>query len=280
VHSDVLTLDEHRSRPLHREFARRIEQLSAANLTVLDWGCGRGSDVAHLRQRGINAYGAEICSETIERGARLFEQLALDHRALVKHIRADNTTDYPSAFFDVLISKEVLEHIEDLSSAAREMCRVLKPGGIAIHLYPAHHCVLEEHLSMPFVHWLPKGTARRHLIGLFTLLGLEPRWRELSALSAREKADRYFSFSVNQTFYRSPGQVMETFERAGFRGRFASHEHDRVVRAGLHKVMPRAVLGWLLTNFVACVFVARKLTVQAPARWTVPVHPIDRDRTV
>ena len=60
MHADELTIVEHLTHPLHREFAKRIEQLRTPDLTVLDWGCGRGSDVAHLRKTGISAYGAEI----------------------------------------------------------------------------------------------------------------------------------------------------------------------------------------------------------------------------
>ena len=128
MHSDVLTVDEHLSQPVHREFTKRLEQITDRDFTVLDWGSGRGSDVIHLRKKGINAYGAEISTETIDRGKHLFDELALDHASLVKVIRPDNSTDYPSSFFNALISYQVLEHVEDLASAAREMYRIMKPG--------------------------------------------------------------------------------------------------------------------------------------------------------
>jgi hypothetical protein len=77
-------------------------------------------------------------------------------------------------------------------------------------------------------------------------------------MSAREKAARYFEYSVNCTFYRKPQEMMDTFDRAGFRSAFESHKHDRIVRSGLNKIMPEALLNWLLINFFGCVLVVRK----------------------
>jgi ubiquinone/menaquinone biosynthesis C-methylase UbiE len=160
----------------------------------------------------------------------------------------------------------VLEHVADLESAAREMYRITKPGGMTIHLYPAHHRLVEGHLHMPLVHWLPKSGTRRQMIRLYTLLGVEPHWKELSSMPVREKADRYFDYSINKTFYRAPREVRRIFDDVGFESTFESHKHDRVVRAGLHKVVPKPLLGWLLNSFSGCVLVARKPALQSEAR--------------
>lgn len=264
MHADVLTIDEHLKHPVHKEFTKRLEQIKYPGFTVLDWGCGRGSDVIHLIRKGMAAYGAEISPETIERGKPLFDAFGLDHAALLKPIQPENSTSYPSSFFDAVISYQVLEHVEDLDSAAREMYRIMKPGGVSIHLYPAHHRLVEGHLRMPLVHWLPKSGTRRRMIRLYTLLGVEPHWKELSSMRASEKAERYFLYSVNKTFYRPPRKVRQIFDDVGFESSFESHKHERVVRAGLHKIVPRPLLAWLLTNFGGCVFVARKPSVQEP----------------
>jgi SAM-dependent methyltransferase len=258
MHSDQLTIDEHNAHPVHREFMKRIDYLRKPDLKVLDWGCGRGSDVLHLRRKGINAYGAEISEETIKRGKSLFEEFGLDQSVIVKVIRTNNKTDFPNSFFDVLISYYVLEHVEDLYSAVLEMFRIMKPGGIGIHLYPAHLHFVEDHLSMPFVHWLPKDHRRHNAIKLFTSIGIEPKWEELSHMSIREKADRYFDFSSKETFYRTPREVVKTFKKVGFRSTFESHKHDRIVQSGLDKIIPKPILSGLLNRFVGCILVIRK----------------------
>jgi SAM-dependent methyltransferase len=43
---------------------------------------------------------------------------------------------FPDAKFDVIFSSNVLEHVESLETLMEEMRRVLRPGGLAIHLLP------------------------------------------------------------------------------------------------------------------------------------------------
>lgn len=46
-------------------------------------------------------------------------------------------TDFPDNTFDLAVSYEVLEHLPDLNAAARELARIVKPGGVT-YLY-AHN---------------------------------------------------------------------------------------------------------------------------------------------
>jgi SAM-dependent methyltransferase len=43
---------------------------------------------------------------------------------------------FPEGSFDIVYSSNVLEHVEDLSTLTAEMERVLRPGGIALHVLP------------------------------------------------------------------------------------------------------------------------------------------------
>jgi SAM-dependent methyltransferase len=45
--------------------------------------------------------------------------------------------DFPDATFDILFTSHVIAHIRDKKQALAEMKRVLKPGGIAIHIVPS-----------------------------------------------------------------------------------------------------------------------------------------------
>jgi SAM-dependent methyltransferase len=43
---------------------------------------------------------------------------------------------FPDASFDIVYSSNVLEHVTDLATLTAELRRVLRPGGIALHLLP------------------------------------------------------------------------------------------------------------------------------------------------
>jgi SAM-dependent methyltransferase len=48
----------------------------------------------------------------------------------------------PNRYFDVIFTSNVLEHVSDLAGLQREMFRVLKPGGIAVHIMPTPTWIL------------------------------------------------------------------------------------------------------------------------------------------
>lgn len=61
---------------------------------------------------------------------------------------------YPDAHFDYVYSASVLEHIPDVEAALREIRRVLKPGGIAVHSFGSFHCCDGAHaLAIPDQPW-------------------------------------------------------------------------------------------------------------------------------
>jgi SAM-dependent methyltransferase len=255
MHSEILSSSEHGARGLHVEFRKRLHP----EFRVLDWGCGRGSDVLHLRKMGIDAYGAEISQETIDRGKSLFDEMGIDHAATIKLISPQNRTGFADASFDMIMSYQVLEHVADLESVAAEISRLLRPGGLSVHLYPAHRGIIEGHLYMPFVHWLPKNKLRYYAIRACTLFGVEPHsgWTRIANAPGPARAQWYFNYSVSQTFYRPPRRVAQVFREAGLAPRFESHLHHRVCATPLRRI-PGPILNWLVRTFAGCVFIASK----------------------
>lgn len=278
-HAAVLTREEHRKVQLHREFRKRLPPPGGSQpARILDWGCGRGSDVLHLRDEGYDAFGVEPDLATIQRGESLFAEMGLDQSQYVCLVERDNRTPFDAESFDFLMSYQVLEHVEDLESAAREMFRVLRPGGTAVHLYPAHHCPIEGHVKMPFVHWLPKNSARKLVIGACVRLGVHARWPKLAGADAAMCTDTYYSYTVRRTHYRSPRTVRRIFRSVGFEVAFESHRHERVRQHPVARHVPASLLGWLLTNFAACVLICRKpaaAEADAERRQTTPILDYD-----
>ena len=264
-HASVLTREEHREVQLHYEFRRRLPPISAGQGTavprVLDWGCGRGSDVLHLRREGYDAYGVEPNQGTIDLGRQLFAEERLDQSNYVRLLGPDNRSDFPGDYFDFLMSYQVLEHVEHLESATAEMHRLLRPGGFAVHLYPSHHRAIEGHLQMPLVHWLPKNGLRRAAIGTWVRLGVHAHWPEIAQSPARVQTATYYAYSCEATHYRPPHEIARIFRAAGLTPQFESHRHARIERLRLTRIVPVFLLSWLLTNFTGCVLVCRKTLV-------------------
>lgn len=121
---------------------------------ILDYGCGNGNLVSLLRMHGAEAYG---CDVFYEGGAF---QLLPDASTYIRRMEADRIP-FDDHSFDVVISNQVLEHVPDIDLVAREIARVLKPGGRSLHVFPDAGVLTEPHSKIPLLHWFPKGARWR-----------------------------------------------------------------------------------------------------------------------
>lgn len=121
----------------------RFDQLGLrAGDRVLDVGAGFGRHVFECARRGADVvaldYAADEVVETQHTLAAMAVAGELDPRRLAAAARGDaRRLPFPDATFDVVITSEVLEHIQDDVTAIAEMVRVLKPGGRFAATVPA-----------------------------------------------------------------------------------------------------------------------------------------------
>ena len=127
-----------------------LDQATSAHPRVLDYGCGRGRTVGLGRERGMDIWGTDTFSNYYESwGDRIEETI----RPRVKKI-SDDIIDFPDKYFDVVISNQVFEHVENVPVALAEISRVLKPGGVFLALFPTKGVWFEGHVGLYFPHWL------------------------------------------------------------------------------------------------------------------------------
>ena len=243
-----------RSLLLSIEEFHRESGLDKSQIRILDWGCGRGAVVFALRDLGYDVYGVDPTSEAIESGRQLARVRGLDAEEVLKVFDAEGGTPYPDEFFDFTYSNQVFEHIEDIDQVACELTRVMKVGGKGIHIFPAQYFVLERHLSMPFVHWLPKNRLRWALIRLFVALGAHAEIPAYRGLSGAERAERIYRFSRDRTFYRPIGRICAAFERAGTRAtpdtvHSPTVRSSRLVGAIARQERLAPLLNWMIVRF-------------------------------
>jgi SAM-dependent methyltransferase len=212
------------------ELTRERLGLARGEMNVLDWGSGRGEYVAWLRNAGYNAFGAEIRRAAAERGKELLAGRGHDYARVITTIPANGRTDLPSDFFHFVFTHYVLEHVADIDAVTKEIARVTAPGGCGFHVYPGKLRPIEPHLFMPFVHWLPKNPTRKWAIAACLACGIEPRWGWLTAATFGRKAQAYYEFVMNETFYRSFREVRQSFNQVGFVVTPVSGEHPALRR--------------------------------------------------
>jgi len=93
---------------------------------LLDAGCGR-----YLK------YSKELAGVAEVVGIDLEPTLETTNQGSPLGVRGDlNHLPFASGYFDLVISRSVVEHLENPGQVFREFCRVLKPGGKVILLTP------------------------------------------------------------------------------------------------------------------------------------------------
>jgi len=126
--------------------------------TVLDNGCGIGMYIKALQPHSQSIFGNELEADHLYRAAEVVPDSHLQI-AVCEHL------PYPDNFFELILSHEVLEHVQDDRMAAAEIARVLKPGSRAVIFVPnrwhpfethGHYWRGEYHFgNTPLINYLP-----------------------------------------------------------------------------------------------------------------------------
>lgn len=127
---------------------------------VLDIGCGYGNLLKACEGEFAHLAGIEIEADRVEWAQK---------RVPGADIRVGSATELPWAegTFDFALSTDVFEHINHdwQRTSAREVARVLKPGGYFYYAVPNRFQIWDEHNKVFFGTW-PRGQARERWVRL------------------------------------------------------------------------------------------------------------------
>ncbi len=113
---------------------------------LLDAGCGEGRHCFGALDRGARVYGLDLDRPSLDRASGALRARAKQVGSTGAMLHG-NTFQLPfaDASFDSVICSEVMEHVHDYRSAARELARVVKPGGRVAVTIPT---ATSEHLYL------------------------------------------------------------------------------------------------------------------------------------
>jgi SAM-dependent methyltransferase len=125
---------------------------------ILENGCGVGMYIGKLKQFTPFVFGLEYESD------RAVEAGKLNSPSLVV-CGAGEHLPYPNETFDMILSNEVIEHVQDDALCIQEMVRALKPQGRIVLFCPNRWYPVEQHGiywgkkyifgNIPLVNYLP-----------------------------------------------------------------------------------------------------------------------------
>jgi 2-polyprenyl-3-methyl-5-hydroxy-6-metoxy-1,4-benzoquinol methylase len=146
-------------------------QLNLRGKNVLEIGCGEGGVAAAFFDHGCHAVGTDISEARLQKAAALAATGGTPRA--IKFVSA-NILEPAQAkawrqYFDVIVMKDVIEHLPDHQRALGHVATLLKPRGCLFVSFPPWYMPFGAHQQMfgsilkfiPFTHLLPRSWFRK-----------------------------------------------------------------------------------------------------------------------
>lgn len=145
----------------------RHHGLDEPTARVVDLGCGEGRLVEALRAVGLDAGGCDLRARWSS-DSPYYQLITWNPYRL----------PYADASVDAVVSTTVMEHVQNKAEVFREIHRVLRPGGLSIHLYPSKwYLPVEPHVLVPLANcFWPRCPGWWY--ALWAILGVRTRFQQ------------------------------------------------------------------------------------------------------
>lgn len=186
-----------RIRSNHILKAVRRLRLMQKPIRMLDAGSGKGELAIHLARccPHWQAVGIDLSAERTEKARQISKQLGLENvNFLTRPLEELDCQEE----FDLIISADVLEHIEDDRKVLRNLFRALRPGGIIIVTSPS----IPQRKHLWLVHWREKR------------IGFHPS-------EYGHVRDGYSQRDIEEKFQHAGGRVLSSYFTFGVFGTLA-----------------------------------------------------------
>lgn len=132
---------------------------------VAEIGCGEaGVLMAFVEAGAVDVLGTDIEHHRLDYGQQIAETLGIPLTLSTHNVLFDEVQTTWQGAFDLVILRDVIEHLDNTELALRNIKRLLKPGGHVFIEFPpysspfgGHQHLLRNHWGkFPYVHLLPK----------------------------------------------------------------------------------------------------------------------------
>lgn len=185
---------------------------------VLDVGCGHGAMSVQIGSAGGNVLGVDLNETRIDFAKRNLADRFPELKPTVS-FRAVDTASLPlDEPFDIVVSKDTFEHVEDVSALLRGLAQLLTANGVLYAGFsPLYHSPFGDHgntgLRLPWLHTiLPKQI--------------------VFAVAAKHQGHQVSSLSDIGLNGNTPEQFRSAFAESGL------HMHQLLYNRGDRRLLP------------------------------------------
>ena len=139
---------------------RRYSGRSVGGRLVLDAGCGSGGSLPHLAAPSERVIGVDVDLPSLVLAAKRCQELGIRDRVTLVGARLEDPAFAPGTF-DQIKCTDVIEHVECIEDACRQLTSWLVPGGASFVLTPNKWSFWnpEPHVRLWGVQFLPSRLA-------------------------------------------------------------------------------------------------------------------------
>jgi SAM-dependent methyltransferase len=209
---------------------------------VLEVGCGHGAMSIEIAEAGATVIGVDLDEFRIDFANRNLAQRFPELASRVTFQAVDAASLPPDQLFDVIISKDTFEHVEDLVSLLKGLGQRLVPGGLIYAGFsPLYYSPRGDHgrtgLRVPWAHAiLPTAAVRAaaahhngHPVGSLIDIGLNGNTPDQYRAAFEDSGLRLRAIAYN----RGDKRLLSVLERA--RRRFS--RFDRFTTVSIYAVL-------------------------------------------
>jgi SAM-dependent methyltransferase len=144
----------------HQNFLANLSTLDFGALIggrlVLDYGSGFGGRAVWMAASARQVEGVEIHLTMVEQSNQFAAMKGATNVRFT--MGSEERILFADNYFDVVVSFDVLEHVERPDTILKELHRVLKPGGTAVLIFTPYYGLFSHHLNyislFPGLHWI------------------------------------------------------------------------------------------------------------------------------